>query len=108
MSTRLFMIICLVGASTLASGCAAPSAVVRSSDTVTVEGMINVWGAEPFTGIVLYTDNRNTYVLKLSVEDRERLVTPVSARVTGRVYIDTWRGQPFAHLDVTSIDLPDQ
>lgn len=70
--------------------------------------MINVWGAEPFTGIVLHTDDRNTYVLVLDDEERGRLVTPLSARVSGRVYVDTWRGQPFAHIDVISVDSSDQ
>ncbi len=108
MTRLVFITVWLGAASVLAGGCAAPVAQVRSPDMITVEGMINIWGAEPFTGIVLHTDERNTYVLVLDDAEREGLLTPVTARVTGRVYVDTWRGQPFAHLDVTSMELPDK
>jgi len=108
MTAHNFTMTLIFSVSALVGGCTASSVGLGSSDIITVEGMINVWGAEPFTVIVLHTEESNTYVLVLDDDERSNLITPVTARVTGRVYVDTWRGQPFAHLDVTSMDLPDK
>jgi len=67
-----------------------------------------VRGAEPFTGVVLTTADRNSYVLTLTPDQRASLVTPARLRVTGRLYAGEWRGMSFAHLEVSTLRLLDE
>ena len=89
----------------LAAACAASRN--DEADLLTVEGWISVQGHEPFTKLVLRTDQRNEYVLNeevLAEEERIELPSdePAHLRVTGKLYKDDWNGRPYAHLRVTS------
>jgi len=89
----------------LASACTSSSLKEQSRaeasvDLLTVEGVITVRGNEPFTAVILQTENRNSYILKMSPEMRLRLITPAYRRVTGRMYLDKWNGRDFVHLEV--------
>lgn len=87
----------------LLASCAGPGQVFV--DRITVEGTVSVRGAEPFTGIFLETDDRNSYVLRLNTVLRAGLDTPGRRRVTGVLTVDTWNGLRLAHLDVDSIEI---
>ena len=89
------------------SGCMATSGT-SVKDQVTVDGMVTVQGAEPFTGVVLTTADRNSYVLVLTPEQRAALATPARLRVTGRLHAADWRGMLYAHIDVASLESLDQ
>lgn len=86
------------------SGCQA-ARPVAGTGTLTVEGTASVRGNEPFTRIILTTDERNTYVLSFETESlRSELQRSVPARlvVRGTLYSDSWQGERWAHLEVTS------
>ena len=90
----------------LAASCAA-SKSGKPDDLLTVEGWVSVRGHEPFTKLVLRTDQRNEYVLNeeaLAAEEQIELPSdePAHLRVTGELYKDYWNGRPYAHLRVTS------
>lgn len=97
----LFLTLVLLGMGCASSG----PATEPEGTTIVVEGTLSMRGNEPFTALVLETAERNTYVL--NVDDMQQEVldygTPVRARVSGILYQDTWNGQPYAHLRVTSI-----
>lgn len=82
-------------------GCTAPRAAQQ--DTITVSGIVTVRGNEPFTELVLQTEDRNYYVLKFSnPEERGQVqnMSPASLEITGDVYRDIWGSRAFAHLRV--------
>ena len=79
------------------SGCA--PAPPPAPDALTVEGTVTARGAEPFSALVLTTPAQNHYVLTFE-PDAEQPPNPARLRVTGRLYLDEWAGQPFAHLRV--------
>lgn len=81
----------------LVSACAGTGVMPEVLD---VEGTITVNGNEPFTAVILRTPSRNYYILKMSTEMRQALITPAYRRVIGRLYLDEWNGRDFAHLDV--------
>lgn len=82
------------------TGCAGSSSTTDAP--ITVAGIASVRGNEPFTAVVLETEQRNVYVLTLDDDERSRLQreAPLHVRVTGTVYKDTWGGRPLAHLRV--------
>lgn len=80
--------------------CAAPP---RMEDAViTVEGSVSVRGNEPFTAVLMETDQGNSYVLVLDDDQRTLLqdAAPGTFRVTGVLFKGTWNNQPYAHLRV--------
>lgn len=89
------------------SGCM-HSANTPAADIIRVRGIVNVYGAEPFTAVVLRTEERNSWVLELSHADRTRLMMPARVQVTGAVYADEWNGSTWAHLRVTELVLLDE
>ena len=91
-------IVCLFVAGTVIHGCATvQNAEVNS---ITVEGYTIVMGNEPFAEVILTTSDNNSYVLKMNQDLRGTLTTPAQLRVSGRLYLSTWDGRPFAHIDV--------
>jgi hypothetical protein len=102
---RLFLNIVL--ASQLAwavAGCAGtrPEAADRH---LVVEGLASVRGNEPFTRIVLTTDERNSYVLRFATDDARgelQRLAPGRFRVEGRLKADSWQGRTWAHIVVFS------
>lgn len=84
-----------------ASGCA--TTPQPSPEMVTVEGSVRVRGNEPFTAVMLETEEQNQYVLALTGEQRHALSSPTRARVTGRLYKADWNGRPYAHIEVTEV-----
>lgn len=91
---RLSIVLLMV----LASSCSAPRAAFV--DRITVEGMVSVRGNEPFTAVMLESDGRNLYVLRLEPADRAALLTPQRYRVTGVLSVDDWNGVRLTFLDV--------
>ncbi len=75
---------------------------------ITVEGTVNSFGAEPFAAVILNSDERNSWVLELTKEDRDRLMMPARIRATGTVYAADWQGRLRAHLRVREMVLLDQ
>lgn len=57
-------------------------------------------GNEPFTAVILETDQRTQYVLVLTPEMRSALSAPAPVRVTGRLFLGEWNGRPYAHIEV--------
>ncbi|MEQ9104669.1 MAG: hypothetical protein RIE53_08230 [Rhodothermales bacterium] len=80
----------------------------HSGPEITVEGMVNSFGAEPFAAVILNSDERNSWVLELSAEDRDRLMMPARVRATGTVYAADWQGRLRAHMRVRELILLDQ
>ncbi|MBT8400052.1 MAG: hypothetical protein KJO98_06225 [Rhodothermia bacterium] len=81
------------------------NAEVAADSEIVIEGMVSVRGNEPFTGIVLVTGDRNSYVLSLESEEAAssmRRQAPARFRVSGVPYKDLWQGTHRAHLQVTS------
>ncbi len=70
------------------------------SDVITAEGIVTVRGNVPFTAVVLETDDHNWYILEMTQSMRDGFMTPARLKVNGRLYLDDWRGRPFAHLEV--------
>ena len=91
-----------VVALTLLAACSGAQMVTEQ--VVEVEGRVNVRGNEPFTAVVLQTDDNNYYVLTLSEEQRAGLVNPSRQRVRGVVYAGEWNGQRWAHLRVQALE----
>jgi len=88
----------------LLNGCS-QTRPVEVPDVISVEGLATVRGNEPFTRILLTTDQRNSYVLVFRSEaDRTALQrrAPGGFHVRGRVYRDSWQGRDWAHLEVQS------
>lgn len=97
--STLFITMLTVGLVTI-SGCSIPKV---AESTLTVEGVVAIRGNEPFTAIVLETQSRNYYVLKLAPDERRDLITPARYRVRGRLYLDDWNGRNYAHIDVAAM-----
>ena len=88
----------------MAAGCASERDAASQGD-LTVTGRVSMRGHEPFSALVLETDDRNVYVLTLSGEQQRSAMlpkTPGRFRVTGALYEDNWNGKPYAHLRVAS------
>lgn len=106
----ILMVLLVMGACFL-SGCVqsrSTSARQGSTAEITVEGTVNSFGAEPFTAVILNSDERNSWVLELSAEDRDRLMMPARVRVTGTVHAADWQGRLRAHMRVREMILLDQ
>ena len=86
------------------SGCMAPERTLQS-ESITVLGEITVRGNVPFHETVLITEANNWYILDMTAELRESLLTPARARVTGMVRLGEWNGRPFTRLQVEEIVL---
>jgi hypothetical protein len=84
------------------AGCSV-GAVLPASDVITVTGDITVRGNEPFTEVVLITQENNWYVLDLTRDQRAALMTPARARVTGILRLGEWNGRPFTRLKVDEL-----
>lgn len=82
--------------------CASPSIIDPS--VVTIEGAVSVRGNEPFTALMLETDQQNVYVLSFEGDLRAELQreAPGLFRVTGTLYQDDWNGKPYAFIRVRS------
>lgn len=82
--------------------CTSPSLIDPS--VVTVEGSVSVRGHEPFTAMMLETDQQNVYVLSFEGEGRREMQNeaPGLFRVTGTLYQDDWNGRPYAYIRVRS------
>ena len=68
---------------------------------IAVEGLVSVRGNEPFTGLMLVTDDRNSYILVLpddTARGEVQRASPGRFRVSGTPYKDVWQGRDFAHL----------
>ena len=89
-------------------GCSGPAgtATPTRSDVITVEGRASVRGNTPFTGIMLETNQRNTYVLVFDDAEGRALEAdlPARLRVTGDLYVAEWNGMSYAHLRVTTME----
>lgn len=95
-------------------GCASNTTVTQTPgasrytmyDEITVEGEVSVRGHEPFTAIMLETNQNNVYVLKLDEEMQQQLPSrlPARYRITGILTADTWQGRTYAHLQPTSLE----
>ncbi|MFQ5571504.1 MAG: hypothetical protein ACE5G0_17635 [Rhodothermales bacterium] len=87
-------------------GGTAPTSKPTRADTITVEGWASVNGHEPFSVILLETDQRNFYVL--AVEEAEvpalKRLLPARYRVTGTLYMAEWNGQSHAYLRPTAME----
>ena len=87
----------IVACALVVSGCISNRPM---DDVITVTGTVTVRGNEPFTAVILETDDRNLYVLNMTRALRTALETPARMRVIGRLYLGDWNGRAFAHLDV--------
>lgn len=85
-------------------GCATGLSV-PAAERVTVTGDITVRGNEPFAQVVLITDDNHWYLLDMTSEQRDALMTPARATITGPVRLGEWNGRPFARLRVDEIVL---
>jgi len=94
--------LCLVVLVMMLAGCSV-GAVLPASDVITVTGDITVRGNEPFTEVVLITQENNWYVLDLTRDQRAALMTPARARVTGILRLGEWSGRPFTRLKVDEL-----
>jgi len=94
--------LCLVVLIMMLAGCSV-GAVLPASDVITVTGDITVRGNEPFTEVVLITQENNWYVLDLTRDQRAALMTPARARVTGILRLGEWSGRPFTRLKVDEL-----
>lgn len=86
----------------MAGACATGSSI-PAQDVITVTGDITVRGNEPFTEVVLITDDNNWYLLDLTREQRSDLLTPARATITGPVSLGEWNGRPFTRLRADEI-----
>ena len=89
---------CLLCLGIFLSGCA--NRQIASHDDITVEGYVVMMGNEPFAELILKTSDNNSYVLKMEPEMRSSLMTPATLEVTGKLYLGSWNGSPFAHIEV--------
>ena len=80
------------------TGCA--QLPIDSPNQITVEGYVTMMGNEPFAELILKTSDNNSYVLKMEPEMRSTLSTPANLKVSGRLYLGSWNGSPFAHIQV--------
>lgn len=72
---------------------------------IVVQGLATMRGHMPFPGLVLVTNDRNSYVL--TMHDEAALIemekqAPARFRVTGVPYKDFWQGTDRAHLRVVT------
>ncbi len=84
------------------TGCS--SSRTAEMDLTEVEGTVTVRGNEPFTAVMLQTNEDNWYILDLTPEQRSGLVNPSVQRVRGSVYLGDWNGRPFTHMKVAQIE----
>ncbi len=80
------------------TGCA--QLPIDSPNEITVEGYVSMMGNEPFAELILKTGGNNSYVLKMDPEMRSTLSTPAHLKVGGRLYLGSWNGSPYAHIQV--------
>lgn len=90
------------------AGCSGSGAAGRGSDVITVEGRVSVRGHAPFTVLMLETDQRTVYVLKVDAAMRRAMQPglPATYRVTGILTAEEWNGHLFTHLRPLSIERP--
>ncbi len=98
--TPIVLAVFIVFGTGLVSGCMSQRTV---GEMITVEGIVTVRGNEPFTRVILYTAERNSYILILTPEQRTNLMTPTRQLVNGRLYLGQWNGRPYAHIEVHEI-----
>jgi len=96
--------LCLFALLTMLGGCTV-GAALPVAEVITVTGDITVRGNEPFTEVVLITQENNWYVLDLTRDQRAALMTPARARVTGILRLGEWSGRPFTRLKVDELVL---
>lgn len=86
-------------------GCASAASTAEESAIVALEGTLSQRGSEPYTALVLETNQRNIYVLNLDEMQRDALTidAPRVVRVTGMLYEDTWNGRAIAHIRVKAM-----
>lgn len=87
----------------MVAGACATGSSIPAVDVITVTGDITVRGNEPFTEVVLITDDSNWYLLDLTREQRDDLLTPARATITGPISLGEWNGRPFTRLRVDEI-----
>lgn len=84
-------------------GACASTPKAPAQDVITVTGDITVRGNVPFTEVVLISDDNNWYLLELTNEQRDELMTPARATVTGPISLGEWNGRPFTRLRVDEL-----
>lgn len=100
---RTILISGLFVTSLLAVGGCAETSSITTHDVITVTGNITVRGNVPFTEVVLITDDNNWYLLELSPEQRQALLTPARATVMGRIRLGEWNGRPYTRMAVSEL-----
>ncbi len=85
------------------TGCASSSQM--EGDVITVTGDITVRGNVPFNEVILITDDNNWYILDLTDDQRDTLLTPARAEVTGAIRLGEWNGRAFTRMTVREIIL---
>ncbi len=92
----------------LLAGCAGGLAAIEQSTSITVVGRATVRGHEPFTAVVLETNQQNLYVLVLDDTrwNATRAALPTRLRVTGVPYAGWWNNQRLAHIRPMAIEQP--
>ncbi|MDA1027619.1 MAG: hypothetical protein O3B41_01015 [Bacteroidetes bacterium] len=93
-----FLTVLLIGAMV---GCV--SVAPTAQNQITVEGRAVVMGNVPFAKLILETSDRNSYILEMSREMRDSLMTPAQIRVTGSLSVGAWNGRPFAQIQVSDL-----
>ena len=82
--------------------CTGPAAT-NSSDSFVVEGDVQRIGNEPFSRMVLKSDDLNSYVLVFAEGTEPSDLGRY--RVIGRLHAADWNGKRRAHIAVASIDV---
>lgn len=98
-SAQASLLVLVFGVLVVAS-CSSPERLTQAE--ITVEGMVTARGNEPFVQYFMETEDRNYYVLRIPEADLAAFRTPARLRATGRVYVETWNGRSYTHLDVSS------
>lgn len=79
------------------------SVAPTAQNQITVEGRAVAMGNVPFAKLILETSDRNSYLLEMSREMRDSLMTPAQIRVTGSLSVGAWNGRPFAQIQVSDL-----
>ncbi len=103
----LLLLLLILGAVGCAGPASSTSGTTGMQEFITVEGRVSVRGNEPFSGVVLQTDQSNYYVLALDAAQRAAMVPtlPARYRISGLLYGAEWNGQLYAHLRPSLIEL---